>query len=234
MSSFPTCEVDEDFHILFPSRFPPVKLYTRLGGDAVQRAAEDVEAKTNPRLREQARLARGGPPAGPNELQNWNHAPFAYPSPEPSTFLGPGHRVLELVKGVPQALALAVRRREAFLSSTAEPAIRVEMRLVVRKVTGRFADLTGVPFEPDAEARCSLGATIYGSDASGIIFARPDLGGCRSVAIFDGGTLGPARQADHFRFEWDGQSVTMVGNLSTHDVIERDALFANLAGRAAA
>ena len=234
MSSFGVCEVDEDFHILFPSRFPPVKLYTRLGGAAIQQAAEALEAKTNPRLREQERLARGGPPAGAHELQNWNHAPFAYPSPEPSTFLGPGHRVLELVKGVPPALALAVRRREAFLSGTAEPAIRIEMRLVVRRVTGRFADLTGAPLEPDAEARRSLGAQIYGSDASGILFNRPDLGGCRSVAIFDGGVLGRARQSDHFRFEWDGEAVTTVGNLSSHAVIERDALFANLADRAAA
>jgi len=233
MSGFPTCDLDEDFHILFPSRFPPVKLYTRLGGHAIQQAAEDLEAKTNPRLREQERLARGGPPAGAHALQNWNHAPFAYPSPEPSTFLGPGYRVLELVKGVPAALALAVRRREAFLSATAEPPIRVEMRLVVRKVSGRFVDLSGT-LEPDAGARRQLGARIYGSDAGGILFTRPDLGGCRSVAVFDGGVLGRARQADHFRFEWDGEAVTTIGNLSSHDVIERDTLFANLASRAAA
>jgi hypothetical protein len=57
------------------------------------------------------------------------------------------------------------------------------MRLIVRRVTSRFADLTGVQFEPNVDARQHLGTEIYGSDASGILFTRPDLGGNRAVAV---------------------------------------------------
>lgn len=235
MTEVPACEVEGEFHLLIPSRFPPVPLYTRLGGEALQRAAEKVEAVTNPRLREQARLARSASPLeSPHQLQNWNLAPFAYVNPAGSTFLSPNYRVLELVEGVRPAIAHAVRAREAFLASTDEPPIRVEMRLIIRPVKGRFADLSGVALDPDPEDRRRLGEQLYGSEFRGILFRRPELGLARAVSIFDGGVLGRAIQSDHYQFDWDGRAVTRIGKLSSDEVIERDTLFAQLARPAAA
>lgn len=234
MEQVPTCDVDEDYHLLIPSRFPPVPLYTRLGDDDVQAAAEQAEAKTNPRIREEARLAAASKVEAEHQLQNWNLAPFAYANPAGTTFLGPQHRVLEMIAGEWAALAHAVLRREAFLADTDEPPVRVEMRLLKRRVTGRFADLKGAALDPDAEGRRRLGEQIYGSDARGIAFRRADLGGAAAVAVFDGGVLGRVMQSDHYRFDWNGQQITRIGNLSTHEVIERETLFSELARRAAA
>lgn len=234
MSRFPSCEVDGDFYLVIPSRFPPVPLYTRLGGADIQAAAEAVEAKTNPRLREEARLAKGPALGNEHQLQNWNLAPFAYANPAGTTFLGPQYRVLEMVVSARGALARALLRREAFLVNTGEPPVRVEMRLIKRRVKGRFADLSGAPPDPDLKARRELAADIYDSEMKGILFACPDLGGTRVVAVFDGAVLGRAVQSDHFRFDWNGSAITKIGNLSTHDVIERDDLFAELRQRATA
>jgi hypothetical protein len=234
MNQVSSCEVDGDFYLVIPSRFPPVPLYTRLGDAEIQAAAEAVEAKTNPRLREEARLAKGPPLESEHQLQNWNLAPFAYANPAGTTFLGPQYRVLELVASQQAALARALLRREAFLASTEEPPVRVEMRLIKRSVCGRFADLSSAPPDPDLKARRELAADIYDSEMKGILFACPELGGGRAVAVFDGAVLGRAIQSDHYRFDWNGSAITKIGNLSTHDVIERDALFAGLRQKAAA
>lgn len=233
-----TCDIDSDFHRLIPSRFPPVPLYERLGSPEVQAAAEACEAKTNPRLHALERLAQEGPARpGSAQAQNWNLAPFAYKNPEGTTFLDPAHKVLELVSGVRPALAVAVLRREAFLGGGAEPPLQVEMRALVRKVRGRFIDLTGVPFEPDRDKRWAMGARLYSeaeSDVQGILFLRPDLGNARALTVFDGAALGTAIQSDHYRFLWDGEAVRQIGNLTTHELLDRETLFASLGVRAAA
>lgn len=236
--AYPTCDIEGDFHRLIPSRFPPVPLYARLGGPDVQAAAEASEAKTNPRLHALERLAQEGPARpGVAQAQNWNLAPFAYTNPEGTTFLDPSHKVLELVSGIRPALAVAVLRRESFLGGGGEPPLQIEMRALVHKVRGRVIDLTAAPFELDRDARWTLGARLYAEapdDVQGILFLRPDLGNARALTVFDGAALGTAVQSDHYRFLWDGHAVRQIGNLSTHEVLDRDALFAGLGGRAAA
>ena len=99
---------------------------------------------------------------------------------------------------------------------------------------GRFADLTGIPFEADRTKRWRLGAELYETEVRGIVFHRPDLPGIRAVTVFDQGALGRAVQSDHFKFVWNGEAVQKIGNFSTHDAMDREELFASLAGLAAA
>jgi hypothetical protein len=236
--AYPTVNIDSEFHRLIPSRFPPVPLYERLGSPEVQAVAAACEAKTNPRLHALERLAQEGPaPPGSAQAQNWNLAPFAYKSPEGTTFLDPSHKVLELVSGIRPALAVAVLRREAFLGGGSEPPLQVEMRALTHPVRGRFIDLTAVPFESDRSKRWAMGARLYSeaeSAVQGILFIRPDLGNAPALSVFDGAALGTAIQADHYRFLWDGEAVRQIGNLTTHALLDRDTLFASLGVRAAA
>lgn len=232
---YPACPINEQYHLLIPSRFPPVPLYTRLGSAEIQKAAAALEERTNPRLREMARMARSGQSSGkPDLTQNWNLAPFAYPNPEGTTYLGPSFRVLELAQGEREALAIAVLRREAFLSASNEPAVNIEMRTLVRPVRGRFVDLTGMKFETDQATRWRLGAELYEQDVQGVVFQRPDVAGARLIAIFDGAAVGRVLQGAHYRFVWDGKAVRTIGNLATSAIIDRDELFSELAGQAAA
>lgn len=233
--SYPTCDIEGDFHRLIPSRFPPVPLYARLGSPKIQEAAQAFEAITNPRLQAMELLAQEGPDAVKTSgAQNWNLAPFAYPNPEGTTFLSPKYKVLELVEGLMPALVVAVERREAFLGGSGELPIDIDMRALVHPVKGRFADLRGLPFDADAARRRRLGATLYETDVQGIVFHRPDLPGVRAVAVFDRTALGRAVQSDHFKFVWDGEVVQKVGNFSTDEAMDRQTLFSALTKRAAA
>src|SRR3546814_2632928 len=126
-ADMPVVEVDDRFHNLIPSRFPPVRPYERIADGRDDHFAA-IECLTNPRLREKERLAGKPTPVDPESVrfQNWNHAPFAYPNPEGSRFYGPEQNVLELADDLQTALAIAVARRETFLSRTAEPATALE------------------------------------------------------------------------------------------------------------
>ena len=233
--AYPTYDIEGEYHRLIPSRFPPVPLYERLGSSDVQAAAEACEAKTNPRLHELEKLAQEGPAGSGARTQNWNLAPFAYRNPEGTTFLNPSYKVLELVSGIRPALAVAVLRREAFLGGGAEPPVQIEMRALIHKVRGRFIDLTGAPFEPNREKRWETGAQLYLNEGvHGLLYLRSDLGGARALTVFDGKALGTAIQSDHYRFVWDGLAIRQIGNLSSHEVLDRDVLFAGLTSKAAA
>ena len=232
---FSTCDVDGEYHQLFPSRFPVVPLYERFGALNVQRAAEALEAKTNPRIIEMARLDLPPRPASnANRSQNWNLAPFAYPIPEGTTFLNPAYRLLELIEGIRPAMAVAMMKRETFLGDSEEPPINVEMRAVKRRIRGHFVDLRGHMLDNDQKIRWKLGASIYEQGAQGIIFNRPDLPGINAVAIFDSDTMDRAIQLDHYRFVWDGKMIRTIGNFRTEEQTKREDLLAELIGRAAA
>lgn len=233
--AYPNCDINGQFHRLIPSRFPPVPLYERLGSPEIQAAAAAFEALTNPRLRALERLAQVAAATNPGTgAQNWNMAPFEYPNPEGTAFLGPTYKVLELVEGLTPALVVAVQRREDFLGGSREAAIDVEMRALVHSLKGRFADLTRVPFEGVQAKRWKLGAELYESEVQGIVFHRPDLPGVRALTVFDQNALGRAVQSDHFRFVWNGEGIPRVGNFSTHAVMDREALLASLDSQAAA
>jgi hypothetical protein len=228
--------IDEVWHRLIPSRFPPIDVYARLGSEALGSAAKDIEDKTNPRLRAKVWLLDKSPSLGATSarLQNWNHAPFAYRDPEGSTFLNSGYGVLEVVSGVRPALAWALRRREAFLERTREAPMGLDMRLLCTPVKGDFVDLSDVAFEEDQERRWPLGEELYKQDAKGVLFRRPQMPGARALAVFDNRVLGTAVQGAHYRFTWDGTVISKIYDFTDGAEINRDDLLGECEGLQAA
>lgn len=206
----PTVEVDQEFYLLIPSRFPPIELYERVANDAEQdNAFKEIEALTNPRLREKARILGVSSPgdAEPPQLQNWNHAPFTYPNPDGTRFFGPATPALELFDELQTALAVSVRKREAFMTSTGEVAMGLDMRVLVRRVTGLFADCRPLGVELEREVRWKAGRALLEKRVDGLLFRPEERPSATGVAILNGQALGRAIQGDHFRFAWDGERV---------------------------
>ena len=143
-----------------PVAVPPVDVYGRLGA-TLRAVAPEMEALTNPRLAAKARLTSGPASVDANSprLQNWNHAPFAYTNPEGSYLLSPVHGVMEIADSEEAALAIAICRRETFLSRTREPPVDLDMRLLSMRVAGEFADLTGLALDTGQTARWEIGST---------------------------------------------------------------------------
>ncbi|MFN3725441.1 MAG: RES family NAD+ phosphorylase [Allosphingosinicella sp.] len=228
--------ISDRFYRLIPSRFPPVDLYERFGSPALVAGAQRLEGITNPRLASRQRIMTG-PQAGtvnPNRLQNWNHAPFAYRNPEGTYWLDPAYGALDLAADEETALAIAVQRREQFLRRTSEPAIDLDMRLLITPVEGDFVD-----FEEDEPAveeieRRRLGRVLYEEGVSGILHRRSGLCNARFLSVFKGRVLGASVQATHYRFVWDGSSIRSVYDFGSEQKSTPDSILAAVAQRWAA
>lgn len=204
----PTVDVDAVFYTLIPSRFPTIKLYSRIANDREDEIAE-LESMTNPRLREKERLTGGLGVVNENSplLQNWNHAPFAYHNPEGSRFFKSETAVLELSADLQTALAISVRKRETFLGRTREATIGCEMRVLTRSVKGRFIDVTGLGSEIPLQARLDLGVSAMTSGEHGLIYRPPERPMAKCIVVIRGDVLGRAVQGDHFKFLWEGNRI---------------------------
>ncbi len=232
---FQTQTVTGDWYRLIPSRFPPVDVYRRLGSPELGVLAKEIEDLTNPRLKERSwMVSKGGATENSPQVQNWNHAPFAYPNPEGSTWLNEAFGVLEVVDCKRAALARAVRRRELFLSRTDERAMGVDMRMFKTPVSGDFVDLSGEPSNLPHEKRRELGLKLYEGGAKGVLFTPNDHPKMRALAAFHGDVLGRTVQAEHYRFVWDGRVIVMVYDFQTGEELVRDALLSEFDDRAAA
>lgn len=222
----PLRHIDEDWHRLIPSRFPPVDLYERFGVPELSAVAKEVEDKTNPRLRVKAWLLGKTPDLEESSarLQNWNHAPFAYRNPEGSMFLNAGYGVMEVMRGARAALTWSLRRREVFLARTQEPPLGLDMRLLITGVRGDFVDLTAAPIDTSQARRWELGDRLYREGAKGILFHPPEQPQLLALAIFDNRVLGRSIQGAHYRFVWDGTRVTKVYDFTDGKEIAREDL----------
>jgi hypothetical protein len=233
---YQTRSFDQDCYQLIPSRFPPVDVYERLESPELRAAALELEQRTNPRLAAMKHVQAPAKPGdkGSNQFQNWNHAPFVYKNPEGTHFLGPTYGVAEMATDLTTALLFALRRREEFFSRTNEEAMGQDMRVLCRRVTGTFADLSALdPAQPQAE-RWKIGQKLCDDGATGIIYRRPGYGEARFLSVFDGRVLGRALQGDHYRFVWDGKAVKSIYDFTKGDTILRDDLLAASAGKNAA
>lgn len=207
-ADFPFIEIDQMGYNLIPSRFPPVPLYERLNSSRSSDFSE-VEILTNPRLKEKQRLSQRQMARDETcpSLQNWNHAPFAYPNPEGSRFFNPNINCLEISCDPQTALATSVRKRERFLERTSEAPVNLDMRMLSRPVQGKFADLRQLTTTIGKVERWDLGFQFAQNEIDGVIFRshlRPS-GMC--LGILNNRTLGNAIQGNHYSFAWDGKQI---------------------------
>jgi hypothetical protein len=233
---YPPFHSNQDWYRLIPSRFPPVDVYARLA-PVLREAAPEIEALTNPRLKAKERLA-GGPAAVDStspRLQNWNHAPFAYRNPEGSYLLNAVHGAMEMAGTVEAALAIAILRREIFLSRTAERPMDLDMRLLATPVGGEFADLrTSLALDAAEAARWAIGQELFDRGLLGAVFRRPERPEDTFLAVFDPTPLERSVQSTHYRFVWDGTQINSVYDFTDAKEIKRSDLLAKDTGREAA
>lgn len=199
--------LDEELFRLIPSRFPPVSVYEGLVANDRVESLVEIENRTNPRLRAESRLLSFYPDAKAPKLQNWNLAPFKYLNPEGSRFFDPTRPALELADDRQTALAVAVARRQTFLSRTGEPPIGLDMRMLKTPVRGRFLDFRDHPAELSLEARWRLGARVP-EDVDGVLYHPPERPTATCAAVLRGDALGHTIQTVHYRFVWDGVRIS--------------------------
>lgn len=206
-------QVKASWYRLIPSRFPTVDVYRRVAPSERWPILNEVELLTNPRQKERASILGSDVVDGaPARLQNWNHAPFVYLDPDGSYLLRGEFGVLELGETKDVALAMAVSRREAFLSATALPPQAIEMRLLKHPVEGKFALLRHLE-RLSEEERWKLGESLY-EEWDGAVFDCAAAPRGKTITVFNSECLSKSVQGDHFRFWWDGTRIRNIYNFN--------------------
>lgn len=226
---YPRISIDGLYRRLIPSKYPTIDIYERFGSREMQAFAAELEAVTNPRLAAKSRITGGdiSADASSPRLQNWNHAPFAYPMPEGSDFLPAPYSVMDLASDTQAALARAVLRRELFLSRTDEPSCGVDMRMLAHQVKGEVIDLRSVPTDMSVAARRLIGRQLFEDGVNGVLYRTEEVPGHDFLAVFSVEILvDKAVQGAHYRFRWDGLQVSRIFDFTRNGDIDRGDVFA--------
>ena len=201
---------------IVPSRFPPVGVFDAIADPKDLDAIYQIEALTNPRLREEwgglANVPKEHRVSGPGTTPLM--AAFTHVNPEGSRFSDGSHGVLYLAHEFDTAVEETVFHREQFLAATKEPPIGITMRCYVSGVHGNLHDIRGgwkAEHDPDSYAASrKLGATLRGAGSNGIAFDSVRRPGGECVSMFRPRLVQNVRQSVHLRYAWDGQSIANV------------------------
>jgi hypothetical protein len=199
-------------------RFPPADLFERLSADPAEwEVLAEIEALTNPRLRDEIGLIQLVPPeervSGPGA--SWIMAAFTHLNPNGSRFSNGSYGVYYAEREIETAIAETTYHLGRFYAATDDPPPAEDMRVLVGPIAAAFHDLRQAPeqwvplLDPDSYAASQpFGRRLRGQGSSGIVYPsrrRPD-GEC--LGVFRPRAVRPPAQGRHLRYYWDGTRIS--------------------------
>ncbi|MGH8215591.1 MAG: RES family NAD+ phosphorylase [Rhodanobacteraceae bacterium] len=205
---------------IVPSRFPPVGVFDAIADPDDLDALYQVEALTNPRLREELgelfNESKGHRVSGPGTTPLM--AAFTHVNPEGSRFSDGSYGVLYLAHEFDTAVEETVFHREQFLAATHEPPIDLTMRTYVTGVHGTVNDIRGgwkAEHDPASYAASrKLGAHLRKQGSNGIVYDSVRCKGGECAALFYPDLAKPCVQGKHLMYRWDGERIAQVLEVS--------------------
>ncbi len=205
---------------IVPSRFPPVGVFDAIAEPKDLDALYQVEALTNPRLREEwgelSNVPKERRVSGPGTTPLM--AAFTHLNPEGSRFSDGSYGVLYLAREFDAAVEETVYHRERFLAATKELPIDLTMRCYVTGVHGALRDIRGgwkAEHDPDGYvASQKFGATLRGQGSNGIAYDSVRCKGGECAALFFPDLARPCVQGKHLIYRWDGERIAQVLEVS--------------------
>lgn len=204
---------------LVPSRYPTVGPWDRIADPADFEALAEIEALTNPRVREELGVLAITP------RERWLTGPGATPvmaafthlNPEGSRFSDGTYGVFYAARELDTAIRENQHHRARFLAATREPPTQIQLRAYSTRIACKVHDVRGgwprIHDPNDYAAARKLGAKLRAEKSNGIVYDSVRHEGGECVAIFWPDRVGPCRQAAHFAFNWDGTRITDVVKL---------------------
>jgi hypothetical protein len=203
------------------SKYPTASVYDRITNARNFQAVLEVEALTNPRLREEMGDFRKIRPAdavtGPDSMPIV--ASFAYSGP--SRFCDGSYGVYYASHEETTAIAESRYWTERFLRATNEPSIDVDKRMYCAAIRGDYDDLRGKSkrnalYDRDSYiASQAYARKLYEKNAvDGIVYksVRIDDGQC--VCVFRPRLISDCKVVKYLQFRWDGQRIIGVATLA--------------------
>ena len=204
---------------IIPSRFPPIQLFERVTDPDDLEAIFELEALTNPRLRDQVGDIRLVSPedrvSGPGS--SIIMAAFTHLNPEGSRFTDGTYGVFYAANDLDTAIMETIYHRERFMRATTQPHMELDMRVYLVDLDGDLHDLRGqksaIPLVYHNEnygGGQHLARTLRKDGSTGIAYdsVRRDGGEC--VAVFRPRLLSNSRQERHLCYVWNGQRINSI------------------------
>ncbi|MGH7664042.1 MAG: RES family NAD+ phosphorylase [Gemmatimonadaceae bacterium] len=210
---------------IIPSRFPTVPLFERVADPADLDAVLAVESLTNDRLRQEAGkislVSPGDRVTGSGA--SYIMAAFTHPAPVGGRFTDGSFGAYYAAHDEATAIAETRYHRERFMSATQQPAMELQMRVLIARLDGDLHDIRGrrsaLPTIYDAnsyEASQHLARALRSTGSWGIAHDSVRHAGGECAAILRPPVLSHCRQGRHFIYQWDGERIDAVFRKSLH------------------
>ena len=204
---------------IIPSRFPPISLFERVTEPDDLEAIFELEAMTNPRLRDEVGDISMVPPddrvSGPGS--SIIMAAFTHLNPEGSRFSDGTFGVFYAAVDLETAVAETRYHRERFMRATDQEHMELDMRVYLVDLVGDLHDLRGqqetyplVYDDTNYAAAQHLARGLRQSGANGIAYDSVRRKGGECAAVFRPPLLSNARQERHLCYVWDGEAISSV------------------------
>lgn len=208
---------------VIPTRFPAVNLFGRVAGTEDFEALYALEAMTNDRLRDEvgdislvpAEERLFGPGSGPIM------AAFTHLNPQGSRFGDGSHGVFYCGREKETAIAETRHHSALFMGATAEPPMRLQMRLYTVAAEGEAVDLRKAAqadpriVDPDDYGHAqSIGRKLRGEGAPGILYPSVRRPGGECLAALRPGILRDCLHAAYLEYNWNGRGIDAVFEVS--------------------
>lgn len=204
---------------IIPSRFPPIHLFERVTDPDDLEAIFELEALTNPRVRDEVGNIRLVPPedriSGPGT--SIIMAAFTHLNPEGSRFSDGTYGVFYAANDLDTAIAETRYHRERFMRATAQARMELDMRVYLVDLAGDLHDLRKLQSDyalvyhnDNYAAGQHLARSLRQQGANGIAYDSVRHAGGECAAVFRPRLLSDARQERHLCYIWDGRTISSV------------------------
>ena len=202
---------------IISTRFPSVGILDRLVDPSELDTLLALDARTNPRLREELGAIAAIPPSqravGPGATVIM--APFAHPNPDGSRFCDATFGAFYAAHRLPTAIAEVRYHRERFMRASHEAAQTLELMLYEAVIRGDFHDIRQSEnrgwYSPTSYARSQpLGIRLHAAGSEGIVYrsVRDSSGEC--VAVFKPSRITRCRPVKPLFAHWSGTRITTI------------------------
>lgn len=207
------------------SIYPPVDLFEDIADPRDWEALAAVEAKTNPRLRDEIGDLGKVPPArrvsGPGA--SLVMAPFVHCSPDrPGRFTDGSYGLYYAGDREAVALAETIHHHQRFMAATREPpGWTSDFRVLIGTIDRDLHDVDSIPdvrnptdYAPSQKA----GAALRAGGSDGLLWHSVRLPEGRCIGVFWPDVVSIPVQGAHFCYHWNGTRVDYVKRYDTAQV----------------
>ena len=208
---------------VIPTRFPAINLFDRVAGPEDFEALYALEGITNDRIRDELGEISLVPPEerlfGPGAGAIM--AAFTHLNPQGSRFSDGHYGVFYGAREKETAVAEARHHSTLFLAATAEPAMRLQMRLYTVKVQGQAVDLReaasiepGIVDPDDYGYAQGIGRRLRDEGAQGIRYPSVRRPGGECLAALRTAILRDCLHATYLEYHGSGRGIDAIYEVS--------------------